>query len=63
MSVPENSKFISLVPDNGTEFIAEQKAIFTINPDIGFIKGRDSYRPNGYLFITKRTAFREFNQL
>ena len=43
MSVAENSKFISLVPDNGTEFIAEQKAIFTINPDIGFIKGRDSY--------------------
>ena len=43
MSVAENSKFIALVPDNGTEFIAEQKAIFTINPDIGFIKGRDSY--------------------
>ena len=31
MSVAENSKFISLVPDNGTEFIAEQKAIFKIN--------------------------------
>ena len=43
MSVAENSKFIALVADNGTEFIAEQKAIFTIQPDIGFVKGRDSY--------------------
>ncbi len=43
MSVAENSKFISLVADNGTEFVAEQKAIFTIHPDIGFVKGKDSY--------------------
>ena len=43
MSVAENSKFIALVADNGTEFIAEQKAIFTVQPDIGFVKGRDSY--------------------
>ena len=43
MSVAENSKFISLVADNGTEFTAEQKAIFTIHPDIGFVKGKDSY--------------------
>tara|TARA_R110000787_G_scaffold1852_1_gene7826 strand:- start:10544 stop:12289 length:1746 start_codon:yes stop_codon:yes gene_type:complete len=43
MSVAENSKFIALVADNGTEFTSEQKAIFTIHPDIGFVKGRDSY--------------------
>tara|TARA_R110002153_G_scaffold16627_4_gene58641 strand:- start:1585 stop:3306 length:1722 start_codon:yes stop_codon:yes gene_type:complete len=43
MSVAENSKFISLVADNGTEFTSEQKAIFTIHPDIGFVKGKDSY--------------------
>jgi hypothetical protein len=43
MSVAENSKFIALVADNGTEFVSEQKAVFTIQPDIGFIKGRDSY--------------------
>jgi len=43
MSVAENSKFIALVADNGTEFTSEQKAIFTIHPDIGFIKGKDSY--------------------
>ena len=43
MSVAENSKFIALVADNGSEFVAEQKANFTINPDIGFVKGRDCY--------------------
>ena len=43
MSVAENSKFISLVADNGTEFTSEQKAIFNIHPDIGFMKGKDSY--------------------
>ena len=43
MSVAENSKFIALVADNGTEFTSEQKAIFTIHPDIGFVKGKDSY--------------------
>ncbi len=43
MSVADNSKFIALIPDNGSEFIAEQKAIFTVNPDIGFVKGKDSY--------------------
>jgi len=43
MSVAENSKFVALVADNGSEFVAEQKANFTINPDIGFVKGRDCY--------------------
>ncbi len=43
MSVAENSKFIALIADNGTEFTSEQKAIFTIHPDIGFVKGKDSY--------------------
>ena len=43
MSVAENSKFIALVADNGSEFVAQQKANFTINPDIGFVKGRDCY--------------------
>lgn len=41
--VPGN--MISLIPNNGTEFSvkAGQKVIFEVPPDVGFVKGRDSY--------------------
>lgn len=40
-----SSKMISLVPTNGTEFSLEsgQKVIFEVPPNLGLIKGRDSY--------------------
>lgn len=42
-SVP--SKFVSLVPTNGTEFsvTSGQKVIFELQPSLGLVKGRDSY--------------------
>ena len=42
-SIP--SKFVSLVPTNGTEFsvTSGQKVIFELQPSLGLIKGRDSY--------------------
>ena len=43
MSISDNSKYLALIPDNGTEFIAGQKVIFNVKPNISFIKGRDSY--------------------
>ena len=41
--IPGN--MISLIPNNGTEFPvkAGQKVIFEVPPDVGFVKGRDSY--------------------
>lgn len=40
-----SSKMISLVPTNGTEFDLQsgQKVIFEVPPNLGLIKGRDSY--------------------
>jgi hypothetical protein len=38
-----NSKYVSIIPDNGTEFNPQQKIIFNIDPSVGFIKARDSY--------------------
>lgn len=43
MSVSDNSRFIALSPENGTEFSAGQKIVFEVKPDISFIKGKDSY--------------------
>ena len=43
MSISDNSKYLALIPDNGTEFVAGQKVIFNVKPNISFIKGRDSY--------------------
>ncbi len=45
MSQSVASKFISLVPTNGTEFDVNlgQKVIFELQPSLGLIKGRDSY--------------------
>tara|TARA_R110002073_G_scaffold70411_4_gene173867 strand:- start:4203 stop:5855 length:1653 start_codon:yes stop_codon:yes gene_type:complete len=38
-----NAKYISLIPENGTEFVAGQKIVFNLDPQLGWIKGRDSY--------------------
>jgi len=43
MSLGETSKYVSIIPSNGTEFVAEQKLEFEIKPNISFVKGRDSY--------------------
>ena len=42
---PMNTKMISLVPTNGTQFNAAsgQKVIFELPPNLGLVKGRDSY--------------------
>lgn len=39
----EASRYISLNPENGTQFTAGQKIQFNIKPSISFIKGRSSY--------------------
>ena len=45
MEQPMNTKMLSLVPTNGTEFdVAQgQKVIFELPPNLGLVKGRDSY--------------------
>ena len=43
MSLGSTTKYISLLPSNGTEFTSEQKIQFEIKPNISFVKGRDSY--------------------
>jgi hypothetical protein len=45
MENPMNTKMISLVPTNGTQFNAAsgQKVIFELPPNLGLVKGRDSY--------------------
>ncbi len=43
MSLGSTTKYISLLPSNGTEFTSEQKVQFDIKPNISFVKGRDSY--------------------
>jgi hypothetical protein len=45
MSQAIASKFVSLVPTNGTEFAVNlgQKVIYELQPSLGLIKGRDSY--------------------
>ena len=42
---PINTKIVSLVPNNGTEFVVNsgQKVIFDLEPSLGLVKGRDSY--------------------
>ena len=42
---PMNTKMLSLVPTNGTEFDVTQgqKVIFELPPNLGLVKGRDSY--------------------
>jgi len=43
MSISENSRFISLTPENGTQFTEGQKIIFEVKPSISFLKGKDCY--------------------
>jgi len=45
MEQPNNTKMLSLVPTNGTQFgvTAGQKVIFELPPNLGLVKGRDSY--------------------
>tara|TARA_R110002073_G_scaffold234998_1_gene396148 strand:- start:3177 stop:4814 length:1638 start_codon:yes stop_codon:yes gene_type:complete len=38
-----NAKYVSIIPENGTEFVSGQKIIFNLDPSLGWIKGRDSY--------------------
>ena len=42
---PINTKIVSLVPNNGTDFVVNsgQKVIFDLEPSLGLVKGRDSY--------------------
>tara|TARA_A100000171_G_C2135723_1_gene150059 strand:- start:1364 stop:2989 length:1626 start_codon:yes stop_codon:yes gene_type:complete len=42
--INNNSQYFSLAPQNGTgNFTAGNKIIFEINPNIGFVKGKDCY--------------------
>ena len=38
----QQSQYISIVPENGEQFVAGQKIIYNIEPEIGYIK-KDSY--------------------
>tara|TARA_R110000744_G_scaffold361588_1_gene469376 strand:+ start:2880 stop:4541 length:1662 start_codon:yes stop_codon:yes gene_type:complete len=38
-----NAKYVSLIPENGTQFNPNQKIVFNLDPSLGWIKGRDSY--------------------
>lgn len=38
-----NAKYMSIIPENGTEFVQRQKIVFNLDPSLGWIKGRDSY--------------------
>ncbi len=38
-----NAKYVSIIPENGTEFVSGQKIVFNLDPSLGWIKGRDSY--------------------
>lgn len=38
-----NAKYVSIIPENGTEFNEGQKITFNLDPSLGWIKGRDSY--------------------
>jgi len=42
-SQTNNAKYVSIIPENGTEFNPSQKIIFNLDPSLGWIKGRDSY--------------------
>ena len=60
METPMNTKMISLVPTNGTQFnvASGQKVIFELPPNLGLVKGRDSY-----LALDVCNTSGEFNRL
>jgi len=43
MSISENSRYIALSPENGSQFTEGQKVIFEVKPSISFLKGKDCY--------------------
>ncbi len=42
-SSTNNAKYVSIIPENGTEFKSGQKIVYNLDPSLGWIKGRDSY--------------------
>ena len=62
MSAPivqtNNAKFVSIIPENGTEFQEGQKIIFNLDPALGSLHTANSniihlYKTSKYLFKTK----------
>lgn len=43
VQLSHSSAVISIQPTNATEFVQRQKLIFDIEPDIAFVRGRESY--------------------
>ena len=41
--ISENSRYVAISPENGSEFTESKKVIFEVKPNISFIKGKDSY--------------------
>ncbi len=37
------SKYVSIIPENAQTFRAGQKIIYNLEPELGFVKGKDSY--------------------
>ena len=40
---PNESKYLSIIPENAQSYRAGQKIIFNLEPELGFVKARDSY--------------------
>ena len=40
---PSESKYLSIIPENAQNYRAGQKIIYNLEPELGFIKARDSY--------------------
>ncbi len=40
---PNESKYLSIIPENAQNYRAGQKIIFNLEPELGFVKARDSY--------------------
>jgi len=40
---PSESKYLSIIPENAQNYRAGQKIIFNLEPELGFVKARDSY--------------------
>ena len=40
---PSESKYLSIIPENAQNYRAGQKIIFNLEPELGFVKAKDSY--------------------
>lgn len=40
---PNESKYLSIIPENAQNYRAGQKIIFNLEPELGFVKAKDSY--------------------